>query len=148
MASARKGGPTNLIIEMAIRVPEKVKSICRGNLPFLLFLLIAIRCLTASSAPHSIYVFLFILIWVNMRLPNWMKSMLTEFGNRSMVMWFVHPPIGMYLFADYFNWLRNPLLVFLAVIFVCWIVSIAIDFICDRLRASVCLINRKAFKII
>lgn len=145
MTSARRGGPAYLIRFVMERVSPFVSSTCQRILPFLLVLLIATRCLTASSAPHSIYVFLFILIWINLRLPKWINKTLVELGNRSTGMWFVHTTIGLYLFADWFNWLQNPFLVYLSVTLASWMVSIVVGFISTKLTNATNFIYHRCF---
>ncbi len=92
-------------------------------LPIMLLLLIIVRCMTSSSAIHAIYVALFVMIWVRMEIPNCVNRLLTEFGNSSTGMWFVHTTLGLYLFPQWFNWLQNPMLVFAGVVVVSWMVA-------------------------
>lgn len=91
------------------------------------------RCLVNSSAVHSIYVCAFVLIWTRIVVPVRICKSLVELGKRSTGMWFVHTTLGLYLFADWFNWLQNPFLVYLSVTFASWIVSIIVGFICTKL---------------
>lgn len=109
-------------------------------LPIALVLLFFARCLVSSSAIHLIYVCVFVLIWVRICIPKWIDKTLVELGNRSTGMWFVHTTIGLYLFADLFNWLQNPFLVYLSVTLASWMVSIFVGFICTKLTNATNLI--------
>lgn len=112
-------------------------------LPIALVLLFFARCLVSSSAVHPIYVCVFVLIWVRISIPKWIDKTLVELGNRSTGMWFVHTTIGLYLFADLFNWLQNPFFVFLSVTLVSWMVSIVVGFICTKLTNATNLIYHR-----
>ena len=143
MASARRGGPKDLISLLTDRVKAPVKSILYKSLPLLLFLIIIVRCVFTSSVLHSVYVFLFVMILVDLRLPDCVKRILAELGNRSVGMWFVHTSIGLYLFADCFNLLQYPLLIFIAVSFVSWMTSVGICFLCNYLINAAYLIYHR-----
>lgn len=143
MASARRGGPIQLIRSVMNTHTHWGYSVCCRYLPLLLIFLIAVRCITSSSAPHSMFVFLFISIWVNLRIPDWMNKILIELGNRSTGMWFVHTPIGIYLFPDWTNLLQNPFFVFLIITLLSWLVSIFVGFICKELTNATSLIYHR-----
>lgn len=102
-------------------------------LPIALVLLFFVRCLVSSSAVHSIYVCVFVLLWERIVIPKWINKTLVELGNRSTGMWFVHTTLGLYLFANWFNCLQNPFFVYLSVTIASWMVSIVVGFICTKL---------------
>lgn len=140
MVMARSGMLTHLFPETKT---VKLYVLSKRLFPLVLVLFFFARCLLSSSAVHPIYVCVFVLLWERIVIPKWINKTLVELGNRSTGMWFVHTTIGLYLFADWFNWLQNPFLVFLSVTLVSWMVSIGVGYICTELTNATNLIYHR-----
>ena len=67
------------------------------------------------------------------RLPKWFSSVMENLGKHSMNIFLFHTFIFLYWFRDYIYITRNPLLIFLSLLLSCWIISVAIEFIKNKI---------------
>lgn len=108
-------------------ISRKLRIDSQSLVLILLAALLVLRCTMQTSALHSIYVCLFVLLWICLDLPSWLNKLLCELGRKSTAMWFVHTSLGLYLFTDLFNALTYPILVFAGVTFASWAVALGVD---------------------
>ena len=66
------------------------------------------------------------------RLPKWLSSVMKNLGKHSMNIFLFHTFFFLYWFEDYIYITRNPLLIFLSLLLSCWIVSVVIEFIKNK----------------
>ena len=72
-----------------------------------------------------------LLYWV--KLPKWFDSVMVNLGKHSMNIFLFHTFIFLYWFRDWIYITRNPLLIFLSLLLSCWIISVAIEFIKNKI---------------
>ena len=102
-----------------------------------LLILFSIRCFFSTSAWHSLYVILFIslfvLIPVNASKTNFLYRILESIGKQSMSMWLIHAFIYAYLFDDIIYKLKSPILIFIAVVGITYICSLAVNVVANKI---------------
>ena len=99
----------------------------------LLILLIAIKCLSNISAFGTFYALLFILFFIQLDLILFIKKTLITLGEYSMPMWMTHTFFSAYLFHDYIYGFKYPLLIYLVLIIISYVISIPIMMISRRI---------------
>ena len=102
-----------------------------------LLILFSIRCFFSTSAWHSLYVILFIslfvLIPVNASKTNFLYRILESIGKQSMSMWLIHAFIYAYLFDDIIYKLKSPILIFIAVVGITYFCSLAVNVVANKI---------------
>lgn len=113
------------------------KNIHTSYIVLSLLILFSIRCFFSTSAWHSLYVILFIslfvLIPVNVSKTNFLYRILESIGKQSMSMWLIHVFIYAYLFDDFIYKLKIPILIFIAVVGVTYICSLAVNVVANKI---------------
>lgn len=66
-------------------------------------------------------------------LPGWLSKSMESHGKHSMNIFLFHTFIYLYWFKDYIYITRNPLLIFLSLLIPCYIISVVIEFIKNRI---------------
>lgn len=89
-------------------------------------ILVFIRCLFTTGAFHSLYVFVFIILFLHIPLNSVVRAILTSIGKVSMPIWMVHSFFCYYLFKDFIYGFRYPLIIFIVLLLVSYVVSIPI----------------------
>ena len=92
----------------------------------LLIILIAIKCFIKISFFDTFYVLLFILLFIQLDLKKFIKKNLLKLGEYSMPMWMTHTFFSTYLFHDFIYGFKQPLLIYLVLIIISYVVSIPI----------------------
>ncbi|MBO7558083.1 MAG: acyltransferase family protein [Bacteroidaceae bacterium] len=95
----------------------------------LLISLCVIRCFFTTGAFHNLYVFAFIMLWLQTPRVPWVKRFFAHIGEHSMNLWFIHSFYCYYLFHDWIYGFRYPLLIYLILITVSYLSSIFINFL-------------------
>lgn len=103
---------------------EKIKGI---KSILLLILLIAARCLFSTSVVHSLYAVLFVILFVNRPRLSIFDRVLELLGIHSLNMWLIHSWICYYLFHDLLYGLKYPLLIFVTLVIVSYLISWSIN---------------------
>jgi len=103
-----------------------------------LLLLFSVRCIFSSSVIHTLYVMLFISIFVMLPIPSFKKSkhfwnILETIGNHSMNMWLIHYFIYVYLLDKVMDKLYYPILIFLVVVCLSFFSSVIINTITGKI---------------
>lgn len=108
---------------------KQFKFLCGGGI-FLILLNMAVIILLRNylqSIVYPFYVSLFVILFVVIRKPLWLGNTLEELGKRSTSIWFVHTFLCYYLFQDVVYALKYPLIIFLVLMIVSYVISILID---------------------
>lgn len=116
----------------------------RGNnylIITLIVLLFVIRGQIHTSAVNPFYSFLMVWLIINMNIGGFMKSILMELGNKSMVMWFAHGFIAVRMFSEYFTLLHWPALIWLVWVIVSYIVAALLIPVINK-TAEICLSSK------
>lgn len=92
----------------------------------LLVVLVAGRCLLTTGAFHPIYVVAFILLFIQLDITGWLRRFLLAMGKHSMPMWFIHTFFSTYLFHDFIYGFRYPVVIYLVLLGVSYLVSFPI----------------------
>lgn len=97
--------------------------------PMALFLLL-IACV-ARGLVHTHMLnpfFAIVVVWLLLHIDfmNGVNKVLTALGNMSMPMWFVHGYFTLYLFHDYLCMLKYPLLIYVILVIISYLLSILI----------------------
>ena len=66
-------------------------------------------------------------------LPRWLSKAMESLGKHSMNIFLFHTFIYLFWFKDYIYITRNPLLIFLSLLIPCYIISVVIEFIKNRI---------------
>ena len=104
-------------------------------LPYLLLVsLLGIRYVIYSGAFASLFAGLFILLFVCAAKPKWLERVLLDLGNASFGMWMIHAWICWYLFRDAVYGLGNPLLIFIVVTLVSYVLAILFNYILSTIN--------------
>ncbi|MBF1392759.1 MAG: acyltransferase family protein [Prevotella histicola] len=106
-----------------------------------LIVLFAFRCFFNTSAGHSLYVILFICLFVmipiNNSKTNYLWIILEKIGKQSMGMWLIHFFIYAYLFDGVIYKLKSPMLIFVAVVSISYTCSLAINVLTNIIISKV-----------
>ena len=100
---------------------------------FLLILLIAIKCLSKISIFNTFYVLIFILLFIQLHLSPIIKNTLLKLGDYSMPMWMIHTFFSAYLFHEFIYGFKYPLLIYLALIIISYLISIPVMMISKKI---------------
>ena len=100
---------------------------------FLLIFLITIMCFIKIGIFGTFYALLFILLFIQLDLKQFIKKTLLMLGVYSMPMWMTHTFFSAYLFHDYIYGFKYPLLIYLVLIIISYVVSIPIMMISRRI---------------
>ena len=113
------------------------KKIPTAYIIFSLIVLFSSRCFFSTTAGHSLYVILFIclfvLIPVSTSKTNYLWIILEKIGKQSMGMWLIHAFIYAYLFDDIIYKLKSPILIFIAVVGITYICSLAVNVVANKI---------------
>lgn len=89
---------------------------------------------TFQSLFYPFYVLTFILIFVLLRKPIWLSKTLEEFGKRSTSIWFIHTFFCYYLFQEFIYGFKYPLLIFVVLFVISYIMAILVDFLNHKIQ--------------
>lgn len=98
----------------------------------LLILLIIIKCFIISSFFAPIYGFLFISLYY-LNYSNNKFLFLRFIGKHSMNIWMIHTWLMVYIFPDYFYFLKEPMLILSAVLIIGLLISMLINLFIEQL---------------
>ena len=76
---------------------------------------------------------LMVILFCHINYPRLLLSMLRELGRKSMPMWMIHTWLSSYLFQPQVYSLRYPLLIFIALVLVSYLLSIPVMWVTDKL---------------
>lgn len=99
----------------------------------LLLLLIVFRCLFKTGVFHTFYVFLFIMLFLHIPLPQSIRSFLVKMGEHSMPMWMIHTFFSNYLFRDFIFGFQYPLLIYVVLLIISYVCSVPIMILAKRI---------------
>ena len=119
---------------LKLDIIKKVKldrSICW----ILLLLLIIVRCCFRTGAFHSIFSFLFVILFAKASRPVFLNKFLIEMGNKSTSMWFVHAFFCYYYFKDFIYSFKYIPLVFIALLVCSYVVASILNMINKRIQS-------------
>ena len=83
----------------------------------------------SNEQKHKLWtnvVFVALILFCHLRYPRWLKAILLELGHKSMAMWMIHTWLAYYLFRPQVYSLRYPVLIFLLLIVVSYILAIPV----------------------
>lgn len=103
----------------------------------LLVLLITIRFFISSGLFSSLYAAAFISIFSIIRKQKWINTIFIHLGKASLSMWMIHAWICWYLFKDEIYNINHPLLMFLTLICICYILALIFDFVIKQLNSII-----------
>lgn len=101
---------------------------------FILLLLMVVRMYLETGVFHVLYSVAFIVLFVQIKRPVWLDTLLYEMGCRSTSMWFVHTYFCYYLFKDFIYGFKYPLLIFSVLLVVSYLFALVIDRIYQPLQ--------------
>lgn len=96
----------------------------------LLILLIALRCLFATSIIHTFYAFAFFFLFLKASRFLFIDNALAFLGKHSMNMWMIHSWFCYYLFHDFIYGFRYPVFIFTVLVIISVVCSMIINVIC------------------
>ncbi len=110
----------------------------------LVFVWFALHCLTGSAAIGTLFLCLFMMLYVNLEIPRGLNTVLLELGNKSMVMWLIHAFIYGRFFHDFIYGFKYPLLIFLALVISSYLLSIPIMYLSKQTIGRIEWLNKKS----
>lgn len=99
----------------------------------LLFVLIAFRLIFRTGAFHALYVYAFIIIFLNLKRHLFFDSVLAFLGKHSMNIWMIHSWFCYYLFKDFIYGFRYPIIILVVLLMTSILSSMVINSICKPL---------------
>ena len=93
---------------------------------FMLMLLVVVKSQFKITLADGIYALLFILLFLQLPLPKGLSAVLTAMGHHSMPMWMTHTFFAVYLFPDFIYGFHYPLIIFLVLALVTYIIAFPI----------------------
>lgn len=100
----------------------------------LLLLLFGLRMLIRTNIFNPLYASCFIILFVLIKRPVWLNSVLFKVGERSTSMWFVHTYFCSYFFHDFIYGFRYPLLIFGMLFILSYLSAIIIDQVNSKIQ--------------
>ena len=91
-----------------------------------LAVLVLILCETNIYLCYMFCAPLMVILFCHLRFPRWLKAILLELGHKSMAMWMIHTWLAFYLFRPQVYSLRHPVLIFLGLLVVSYILAIPV----------------------
>lgn len=122
------GAILHRIAEKGTLTIEKVKSHQIFTLS-LFILLIAIKCLNKTMAFDTFYALLFVLLFIQLDLNQYIKKNLLKLGKYSMPMWLFHFFIYEIFFHDFIYGFKYPLIIFAVLVIISYILAIPFSLI-------------------
>ena len=92
----------------------------------LLITLVILKSMFKVTIADGIYAFLFIILFLNIHVPEWLQKIFKALGRRSMLMWMTHTFFCVYLFQDFIYGFKYPLIIFLVLVVVSYLTAIPI----------------------
>lgn len=100
---------------------------------FLLFLVIALKCLMDSQALDTLYAIAFICLFIKLSIKQSKLKIISIIGKYSMGMWMVHMYLSHYFFTDFIYSFRYSPIIFLILVICSFTISLMITYINDKL---------------
>lgn len=105
---------------------------------FLLLIACVARGLVHTHMPNPFFAIVAVWLLLHIDFKNGVNKVLTALGKMSMPMWFVHGYFTLYLFHDYLCMLKYPLLIYVALVIISYLLSIPIikmsNFLYSRIK--------------
>lgn len=99
--------------------------------------LLIVKCFFKITILDSLYAFLFILFFIQLKLPRWVNGALQQLGKHSMLMWMTHTFYCYYLFEDFIYGFKYPLMIFAVLVVISYLTSVIIGQALARMRAYI-----------
>ena len=98
----------------------------------ILLLLFILNCLFPSAAVAYIFQFSYIFLFLQLKMPLFVRRILQFLGRFSMAMWIIHAFFCYQLFPAFIYGFKYPLLIYIVLLVVSLLSAISIDFIVQR----------------
>ena len=108
--------PTNRVVVMA-----------------LLLLIIVVKSQFKVTLADGLYAFVFIILFLQLPIGRRTGNVLENIGRHSMPMWMTHTFFAVYLFPDFIYGFSYPVLIFLVLVAITWLVSFPILWLSKRI---------------
>jgi len=99
----------------------------------MIVILMMVKCTFSSMILDPLYSFFFILFFVRIKLYSKLTFIFKIMGDSSKLMWMIHTFICYYLFHDFIYGFRYPVLIFLVLVLLTYLVSIPVDIVCRKI---------------
>lgn len=94
----------------------------------MLLLLFSINCFISSAAISYFFEFAYIFLLLHFNFKGIIKRLLITVGKQSMIMWLTHSFFCYYLFHDFIYGFKYPLLIYLVLIVISYVISFPIGY--------------------
>jgi hypothetical protein len=112
--------------------------ISNGYLGLILFIVfVLLRCFIRIPW-DAFYSALIVLLFINTKRPKWLDKILEALGKKSMIMWMVHTYFSIYLFHDFIYGFKYPVVIYLVLICISYVVAVLIGYLAKILLNVVC----------
>lgn len=113
---------------------QKYFGLLSGKLSLILIVvLMVVRCTFSNMALDPLYSLFFILFFVRIKLVDKISFIFKTMGDASMLLWMIHTFICYYLFHDFIYGFRYPVLIFIVLVLITYLISIPIDIVCRKI---------------
>lgn len=102
-----------------------------------LFLVFCSHFLTTFDGISPIHQTIIVYMFLQIPLNKYVSKMLCSLGKHSMFMWMVHTYIALYLFHDFIYGFKYPIIIFLVLVIISYVLAIIFELVNDRV------VNRK-----
>jgi len=99
----------------------------------MIIILIMVRCTFSNMALDPLYSFFFILFFVRIKLYTKLSFIFKIMGDSSKLMWMIHTFICYYLFHDFIYGFKYPILIFLVLVLLTYLMSIPVEIVCRKI---------------
>ena len=123
-----------VIMERLNREKKLINVNIYSSLAIILLIFISItRSLFYTHALNVLYATIVVYLIIHIKFNRYIEVTLVELGKYSMPIWFIHGYFTLYLFHDYLCILKYPLLMYIALICVSYLISLLIMWISKSL---------------
>lgn len=100
--------------------------------PLILFTLFILNCFISSAITSPFFEFAYIFLLLHINFTGILKRFLLIMGKLSLIIWLTHSFFCYYLFHDFIYGFKYPLLIYIVLISISYLVSIPIMFIANK----------------
>ena len=101
--------------------------------PICIILIVIVQCVVDFDGAYMIYTPLMVILLGNLQYPQWLKGILMELGKKSMPIWMIHSWLSFTLFQPQVYSLKYPLLIFLGLLAVSYLLSIPVIWLANKI---------------
>ena len=99
----------------------------------LIVILMIVRCSFSTMVLDPFYSLFFILFFVRIKLWRKIDFVFKTMGDSSKLLWMIHTFFCYYLFHDFIYGFKYPVLIFIVLVLITYLISLPIDIVCRKI---------------